>query len=94
MGLLGKIFGGGGGKKATATAATPIVECPHAVLVPRWENVQDMGIEAKATRWMCESCKNIFTPEEANSLRDTLAARVALDLPPAEEEDTPKTTSP
>jgi len=85
MGLLGKIFGGGD-KKAVATTntPTPTLECPHAVLVPRWENVQDMGIEAKATRWMCESCKTIFSPEEATLLRATLAERVALDLPPAD----------
>jgi hypothetical protein len=79
MGLLGKIFGGG--KKATATVETTSVECPHAVLVPRWENVQDMGIEAKATRWMCESCKNMFSPEEANQLRASLSERVSLDVP-------------
>jgi hypothetical protein len=80
MGLLGKIFGGGK-KQTVATVDTPSVECPHAVLVPRWENVQDMGIEAKATRWMCESCKRIFTPDEANMLRATLAERVSLDVP-------------
>jgi hypothetical protein len=85
MGLLGKIFGGGS-KKSTATVETITVECPHAVLVPRWENVQDMGIEAKATRWMCESCKSMFTPDEANMLRATLAERVVLEAPPAEEE--------
>jgi hypothetical protein len=84
MGLLGKIFGGGS-KKTVATVDTPTVECPHAVLVPRWENVQDMGIEAKATRWMCESCKQIFTPDEATHLRATLAERVAMDAPPSEE---------
>jgi transposase-like protein len=55
------------------------------VLVPRWENVQDMGIEAKATRWMCESCKKMFTPDEANTLRATLAERVTLEAPPSGE---------
>ena len=79
MGLLGKIFGGGTKKAAATTEIT--LECPHAVLVPRWENVQDMGIEAKATRWMCESCKQIYSPAEAQVLRDTLAARIALELP-------------
>jgi hypothetical protein len=78
MGLLGKIFGGGSKKPAATVEIT--LECPHAVLVPRWENVQDMGIEAKATRWMCESCKQIFAPAEAQNLRDTLAARVAAAL--------------
>ena len=84
MGLLGKIFGGGK-KQTVVTADTPTVECPHAVLVPRWENVQDMGIEAKATRWMCESCKKMFTPDEANMLRATLAERVTLEAPPSDD---------
>ncbi len=83
MGLLGKIFGGGD-KKAAAVVVTPTLECPHGVLVPRWENVQDMGIEAKATRWMCESCKKIFSPVEATTLRATLAQRVVLDVPSGE----------
>ncbi|HLG10631.1 MAG TPA: hypothetical protein VI876_02630 [Dehalococcoidia bacterium] len=84
MGLLGKIFGGGG-KKTVVVAEVTSLECPHAVLVPRWENVQDMGIEAKATRWMCEACKTIFNPDEANRLRATLAERVILDVPPSGE---------
>jgi hypothetical protein len=92
MGLLGKIFGGGS-KKPAAAAETITLECPHAVLVPRWENVQDMGIEAKATRWMCESCKNIFTPEEANTLRETLAARVLMDAARIEEAGNAGTTT-
>jgi hypothetical protein len=87
MGLLDKIFGGGKKSAATttATADTPTVECPHAVLVPRWDSVQDMGIESKATRWMCESCKTMFSPEEANTLRETLAERVVMDVPASSE---------
>jgi hypothetical protein len=73
MGLLSKIFGG---KKQAAVLEMAPVECPHSVLVPRWESVQDMGIADKATRYMCEACKQMFTPAEANQLRETLAARV------------------
>jgi hypothetical protein len=76
MGFLSKIFGGGN-KQAAAVETGPVVECPHSVLVPRWDSVQDMGIEEKATRYMCESCKEIFEPAEAQRLRDTLAERIA-----------------
>ena len=74
MGLLDKIFGG---KKQATVVETPPIECPHSVLVARWDSVQDMGIEEKATRYMCEACKETFDPAEANRLRDTLAERIA-----------------
>jgi hypothetical protein len=74
MGLLDKLFGG---KKQEAVAEVTPVNCPHSVLVPRWDSVQDMGIEEKATRYMCESCKEMFDPAEAQHLRDTLAERIA-----------------
>ncbi len=75
MGFLGKLFGGS--KKQAAAIEAITVECPHSVLVPRWENVQDMGIAEKATRYLCESCKEEFAPAEAQRLRDTLGERVA-----------------
>jgi len=34
---------------------------------------------------MCEACKTIFNPDEANRLRATLAERVILDVPPSGE---------
>jgi hypothetical protein len=74
MGLLSNLFGG---KKQAAAAEVIAVECPHSVLVARWDSVQDMGIEDKATRFMCETCKEMFDPAEAARLRDTLAERIA-----------------
>lgn len=74
MGLLSKLFGG---KKEAVAAASITVECPHSVLVPRWDSVQDMGIEDKATRFMCESCKQEFDPAKAAELRSTLVQRLA-----------------
>ncbi|HLF72158.1 MAG TPA: hypothetical protein VI759_08425 [Dehalococcoidia bacterium] len=47
--------------------------CPHGILVPRWETVADMGIEAKATRYACDACHQEFTPEEANRIRTTIS---------------------
>jgi hypothetical protein len=83
MGLFGKLFGGG--KKQEAVVAAPI-DCPHSVLVARWDSVQDMGIEDKATRFMCETCKEMFDPAEAKRLRDTLAERLAAMTATAEVE--------
>jgi hypothetical protein len=74
MGLLSNLFGG---KKQAVAVNVVAAECPHSVLVARWDSVQDMGIEDKATRFMCETCKEEFPPEEAARLRDTLAERIA-----------------
>ena len=76
MGLLNKLFGGKG--KESAAESTIAVECPHAVLVPRWENVQDMGHEDKITRFMCEACKEEFAPDVAKQLRETINERMGL----------------
>jgi hypothetical protein len=35
-----------------------------------------MGIDAKATGYMCESCKTSFTPEEVRQLRQTESDRL------------------
>ena len=73
MGLLGKLFGS---KGKETEANTAVMECPHAVLVPRWESVQDMGHEDKITRYMCEACHEEFSPEVAAELRETINERM------------------
>jgi hypothetical protein len=78
MGFLGKLFGGG--KKQQAAVAEIAVDCPHSVLVARWDSVQDMGHEDKATRFMCETCHEEFTPEVARHLRDTISERVTAQI--------------
>ncbi|HEX5370117.1 MAG TPA: hypothetical protein VFY10_11935 [Dehalococcoidia bacterium] len=81
MGLFDKLFGG---KSKPATAvAEPAITCPHAVLVPRWDNVHDMGHEDKATRYMCESCHEIFTPAEAKELSQSIRERMDAMMPEA-----------
>ena len=80
MGLFDKLFGGGKTKQATAVAE-PTVTCPHAVLVARWDNVQDMGHEEKATRFMCEACREMFSPEQAKELSQSIRERMALNMP-------------
>ena len=76
MSFLSKLFGGG----KTKPAATPAVklECPHAALVPKWDNVQDMGIEAKASSFECDACHKAFTPEDARASRASLTERMKL----------------
>jgi hypothetical protein len=74
MGLLGKLFGSK--TKVEDAAAAVAIACPHAVLVPRWENVQDMGHEDKITRYMCEACNEEFAPDVAMNLRDTINERL------------------
>ena len=73
MGLLDKFFGKGSKEAETSTI---VVDCPHAVLVPRWENVKDMGHEDKITRYSCEACHEEFEPEEAMRLRETINERM------------------
>lgn len=77
MGLLGKLFGGK--SKESESHSTATLNCPHAVLVPRWENVKDMGHEDKITRFMCEACHEEFDPTEAARLRDTINERMEAD---------------
>ena len=69
MGILSKLFG-----KKQAAVVTEAPPCPHAVMVPRWDNVRDMGQEALATRFMCEACHQEFTPAEAQVLKESSVA--------------------
>jgi streptomycin 6-kinase len=78
MGFLVKLFGGS--KKQDTAVAEIAVACPHTVLVPRWDSVQDMGREDKATRFMCEACHEMFSPEEAEALRNSVSERMSASL--------------
>ena len=67
MGILNKLFE----KKETAQieSVQPSVECPHTVLIARWNSVEDMGDESKATAFLCESCGVAFDQDEAARLK-------------------------
>ena len=54
--------------------ASAPVECPHTILVPRWDRFEDMGDENKAIEFVCESCGDHFTAEFA---RNRSPARIA-----------------
>jgi hypothetical protein len=51
-------------------------ECPHYVLVPRWDDMADMGNESRASGFRCDACGQEFTPGEAQALRATEAERL------------------
>lgn len=80
MGFLDKLFGGPKEKGAAAVIEAPA--CPHVVLVPRWDTAADIGITDRASRFICEGCEQVFSPEEARRLQATTADR----LPPEIEE--------
>jgi hypothetical protein len=43
-------------------------DCAHRDLAPRWDNAADMGKKEKITSFTCSSCKESFSPQEAESL--------------------------
>jgi hypothetical protein len=51
-------------------------KCPHSVLIPRWEDMADMGNEGRASGFRCDACGEEFTPSEAQALRATEAERL------------------
>lgn len=67
MGFVDKLFGGKKSKQPAAVLEPP--PCPHAVLLARWDSVEDMGIGDRATRFMCEACHAEFMPEVARAMR-------------------------
>lgn len=79
MGIFDKLFGSREKASATATIEPPepvTVTCPHSVLLPRWDAVDDIGKEDRATHYVCEACQRSFTPEEAQALKDTMSERL------------------
>lgn len=77
MGFLSKLTG----KKSEPTTMTKDeLTCLHVAMTPRWDSLADMGNEAKASRWTCDACGQDFTPEDAQQLRATEAARLKSTL--------------
>ncbi len=68
------IFGLFGKKKSATVIEKP--PCVHAALVARWDAAADIGIEAKATRYICDACHQEFTPEEAADVRSAIKGKL------------------
>ncbi|MBA4179348.1 MAG: hypothetical protein C0506_02060 [Anaerolinea sp.] len=50
--------------------------CLHVALAPQWDDLAGMGVEAKASHWLCGACGELFTPEQAQELRSNEAERL------------------
>lgn len=44
-------------------------DCPHLVMVPRWDRVEDMGDESKAVGYRCYACGISLSLAEAEEAR-------------------------
>jgi hypothetical protein len=64
----------------SAPAAAAEALCPHTVLVPRWDNVADIGHDERATGFTCEGCGQVFTADAGHALRQTETERVRAHL--------------
>ena len=47
--------------------------CPHLIMVPTWDNPQDMGKDDRATGYRCYACAATLTIEEAKEARERSA---------------------
>lgn len=73
MGIFSRFASKGLSHKVEAEAGN---SCPHTVLLPHWNEAEDIGQEARASWYVCESCKEIFGPEAARLLRLTEEMRL------------------
>ena len=63
MGLLGKLL-----KKPAEDQVLTAPTCTHRILIARWDNVEDMGHDDRATGYKCETCDELFTAEAGREL--------------------------
>lgn len=86
MRLIDRLFRrSGDGTSADATSADALgipttTECPHTTLTARWDSVEDMGKEGKASSFTCTACNQSFSPDETAELRATESERLRRDL--------------
>jgi hypothetical protein len=76
MGLFTRLLHREDGAGETAVAEPPA--CLHTALLPRWESVEDMGKDDRATGYHCDACGRDFTPAEADQLRASEGERLRL----------------
>ena len=78
MKVLDKILRRHSHEDEPEAAVTDASKCAHAVIVPRWDRVDDIGNEDNVSGYRCETCSADFTPEEGRELQESLADRVHL----------------
>ncbi len=61
-----------------APSPSPAAECAHGAMTPRWDAIEDMGHEDRASSFVCEACHSTLTPAEAERARAETVARLHL----------------
>lgn len=82
MGILARLLHRTSSPTTRAAAEAPV--CPHTALLPRWDTLEDMGHDERATSFHCDVCGEEFTPAEAHLLRVSETGRLrGSDQPPS-----------
>jgi hypothetical protein len=63
MGLLGKLL-----RKPVEAQTPTALSCSHRMLLARWDNIEDMGHEERASGYRCEGCGEMFTASAGREL--------------------------
>jgi hypothetical protein len=76
--MLDRLFGRktSSDRHHTQPDASEAIDCPHGALTPRWDSIDDMGHEDRASSFVCDSCHQSLTPAEAQQARHTAADRL------------------
>ena len=74
--VLKKLFGGGEdaqdreAERQDQGTQLADSDCPHMLMIPRWDAVEDMGDESKAVGYKCDACGALLSLEDAAELRN------------------------
>ena len=63
-------------RSSSDDAQMPAHECLHGTLIAQWNAAGDMGDESKASAFVCSSCGERFTPDEAVEVRQRAIERL------------------
>ena len=74
MGLFG--FGKKTPAESPADELSP--DCPHTVLTPHWNSLDQMGNPEAVSSYVCESCQESFSRHEGGQLIENEAERLRL----------------
>lgn len=80
MGVFDRFLGKKDSAGKAAKGAVAPTACPHVALAPHWDRSEDIGHEDRATSFVCDSCHQTFTAQEAKLLRETETARLKEQL--------------
>ena len=63
--LLGRRSSDPDRHQAQATPREEAPHCAHLAMTPRWDRIEDMGHEDRASSFVCDSCHQMLTQAEA-----------------------------